>query len=207
MRLYFARHGESEANVQQVFWNGLEGYGLTAKGRQQAEALAERLAGEGVDFAALYCSPVLRAVQTTRIIAARLGLPYETADGLREYDVGNLEGEGYNEENQQLYWEVTTAWLERGEWDVRIEKGESYRDIKDRFMPFVRGLERDHAKTDANVLLIGHGGTFRAMLPLLLANIDNAFAMEHHFGYTTCVIAELVGSRWTCLRWGNLVPS
>ena len=29
MKLYFARHGESEANVQQVFWNQPEKYGLT----------------------------------------------------------------------------------------------------------------------------------------------------------------------------------
>ena len=43
MKLYFSRHGESEANVQQIFWNQPEGYGLTDKGREQALALADEL--------------------------------------------------------------------------------------------------------------------------------------------------------------------
>jgi broad specificity phosphatase PhoE len=200
MRLYFARHGESEANVQQVYWNGLEGYGLTEKGRQQAEQLAQRVARQRVEFAALYCSPILRAVQTTQIVGARLGMPYETADGLREYDVGILEARPYDEAALALYWDVVTAWLERQDWDARIEGGESYNDIRDRFVPFIRGLERAYGGTDTNVLLIGHGGTYRSMLPLLLSNVDNAFALANHFQYTTCVVAELCGSEWVCLR-------
>jgi len=205
MRLYFARHGESEANVGRVFWNGREGYGLTEKGRGQAEQLADNLRGTG--FVAIYASPVLRAVQTAQILSERLGVPYEVTDGLREYDVGILEGQAYNEDNQRLYWEVTMAWMERGEWDARIEGGESYNDIKDRFMPFVRGLEDAYRQTDANVLLIGHGGTYRCMMPLLLRNIDNAFALEHHFGYTGCVVAELRGDEWVCLQWvDQIIP-
>jgi len=70
VKLYFARHGESEANVQRIFWNQPEGYGLTDKGRAQAKALADALAG--IQFAALYCSPVLRAVQTAQIVGRRL---------------------------------------------------------------------------------------------------------------------------------------
>jgi hypothetical protein len=29
VKLYFARHGESEANVQWIFWDQSQGYGLT----------------------------------------------------------------------------------------------------------------------------------------------------------------------------------
>jgi probable phosphoglycerate mutase len=201
MRLYFARHGESEANVGKVFWNGTEGYGLTERGRGQAAQLASSL--QGIRLAAMYASPVLRAVQTAEILSARLGVPYEVADGLREYDVGILEGQAYDEDNQRLYWEITTAWMERGEWNARIEGGESYNDIGDRFMPFVRGLEESYRQTDANVLLIGHGGTYRCMVPLLLSNVDHAFALEHHFDYTTCVVAELRGDGWVCVQWGK----
>ena len=89
MKLYFARHGESEANVQQVFWNQPGGYGLTDKGREQAATLADNLAG--IVFSALYCSPVLRAVQTAQIVGRRLGLAPEVADGLREWYTGILE--------------------------------------------------------------------------------------------------------------------
>ena len=46
-------------------------------------------------------------------------------------------------------------------------------------------------------------GTLRAMLPLLLDNIDHAYAMAHHFNYTTCVVAEHQDDTWSCLRWGD----
>ena len=40
MRIYFARHGESEANLLHVFSNRGVKHGLTARGRAQAETLA-----------------------------------------------------------------------------------------------------------------------------------------------------------------------
>ena len=84
MKLYFARHGESKANVQQVYWNQPQRYGLTAKGREQAEALATHLAG--IQFTALYWSSILRAAQTAQIVGQRLGLTPQVADGLRTGD-------------------------------------------------------------------------------------------------------------------------
>lgn len=201
MRLYFARHGESEANVQQVFWNQARMYGLTAKGRKQAEALADNLGD--VESAALYCSPVLRAVQTAGIVGGRLDLTPEIEDGLREYDVGILEGKRYSREAEDLYWQVITQWMERNNRDARIEGGESYNDIEARFMPFIGRLEETYRGTEANVLAISHGGTLRCMLPLLLSNVDYAFSLANHIDYTTCVVAELRGSKWVCLRWGE----
>jgi broad specificity phosphatase PhoE len=203
MRLYFSRHGESEANVGRVFSNGLGIHGLTKTGRQQAAELADHL--RGTPFAALYCSPILRAVQTAAIVAEQLGLEYRVEDGLREYDVGVLEGRTYDQETDRIYWDVTRQWMEERHFDARIEGGESCNDIAARFMPLIRRLEAQYASTDANVLLISHGGTLRAMLPLLLRNIDHAYAMAHHFDYTTCVVAERHGDAWTCLRWGDHV--
>ena len=209
MKLYFSRHGESEANVQQVFWNQREGYGLTDKGREQAEALAGSLAG--VQFAALYCSPVLRAVQTAQIVGRRLNLTPQVAEGLWEYDVGILEGKPYSKEREDLYWQVVIQWMEHDNHDARIKgadknhPGESYNDIKARFMPLIRRLEDTYRDTEANVLLISHGGTLRAMLPVLLSNVDKAFSMAHPLGYTSPIVAELRDGEWVCLRWRDVV--
>ena len=43
MRIYFARHGESEANILQEFSNRGRKHGLTEKGKRQAERLADNL--------------------------------------------------------------------------------------------------------------------------------------------------------------------
>ena len=82
MRLYFARHGESEANTTGVFSNRPPGHALTAAGREQAQGLADRLRAEGI--AQIYSSPLLRAQQTAEILAATVGAPVEVPDALRE---------------------------------------------------------------------------------------------------------------------------
>ena len=200
MRLTFARHGESQANVQQVYWNGPQGYGLTPKGEEQAAALADLLAGR--EYAALYCSPVLRAVQTAELVGRRLGLTPEIADGLREFDVGILEGRTYDESTHKLYGRVLRQWMEEGKWEARIEGGESYHDMRARFMPFIHKLEDVHAGIDAHVLLIAHGGILRCMLPYLLSNLDQAYALTQHLSYATPIEVGRRGGDWVCLRWG-----
>jgi broad specificity phosphatase PhoE len=55
---------------------------LTEIGLLQAESLAERLRDE--EFAAVYASPMKRALQTAAPVAGRLGLGVQTHDGLRE---------------------------------------------------------------------------------------------------------------------------
>jgi probable phosphoglycerate mutase len=201
MKLYFARHGESEANVQQVFWNQPEKYGLTDKGREQARALGDNLAG--VAFVALYCSPVLRAVQTARIVGRLMGLTPEVADGLREWHTGILEGQKCTKETEALHWWVTAQWMKHDNHDARIEGGESFHDIRARFMPFVAGLEEKYRHTDANLLLISHGGTLRGMLPLLASNLDNVAVLHRPFTYATPIVVELRDDKWVCLRWGQ----
>jgi broad specificity phosphatase PhoE len=48
MRIYFVRHGESEANLLNVFSNTGVKHPLTARGLAQVEALAERLQDAGI---------------------------------------------------------------------------------------------------------------------------------------------------------------
>lgn len=60
MRIYFARHGESEANVQEIFWNRPAGYGLTDTGRAQARALRGTLSD--IPFAARFMPFIARLV-------------------------------------------------------------------------------------------------------------------------------------------------
>ena len=68
MRLLLIRHAESQGNFEHRL-QGRREFPLTAKGTQQAEALASRLAPE--PLATIYSSPIGRALQTAEIIAAK----------------------------------------------------------------------------------------------------------------------------------------
>ncbi len=145
MRIIFARHGESQANLlQQISNRGLV-HGLTLRGREQAAALAQRLAPEGITR--IYTSPLLRAVETAVLVADRLQVEYEVVDALREYDCGEIEGRS-DAAAWQRWQELFDAWMERGELDYRLAGGESFNDIRARFLPFIEGLVRDYGADD-----------------------------------------------------------
>ena len=52
MKLYLIRHAQSEANVRNILDTALPGPSLTDLGRQQAQTLAQTLAGEKARFPA-----------------------------------------------------------------------------------------------------------------------------------------------------------
>jgi broad specificity phosphatase PhoE len=74
MRLYIIRHAEPDYPRD----------ALTALGHVQAQALARRLAGIGVDR--VYSSPMNRALETARYTAERLGLDVQVENWTRELE-------------------------------------------------------------------------------------------------------------------------
>jgi broad specificity phosphatase PhoE len=198
MRLYFVRHGESEANVLHEVSNRGYKHPLTENGRQQAAVLARSLAGVAVTR--IYTSPLMRAVQTAEILAAALGAGVTMTSALREYDCGVLEGRS-DEACWQEHSRVREDWLLRGDWGSRSVAGESFLDIRARFEPFVRRLIAGKAERTDSLVVVGHGGLYIAMLPLVLENVSFAFAYEHEFPNTGYVLAETLSGGLMCLEW------
>ena len=198
MKLYFVRHGESEANVQHVISNRESPFGLTERGRGQARTLADRL--KDIPFTAIFSSPILRARETAEILSQAFSLEYQVTEALREYDCGILE-EKADEESWRLHRHYYDEWTLHHNYTNKPEGGESFLEIKDRFLPFIESFKHE---SDDHILLIGHGGLFHLMLPLVLTNIDNDFVSLHGIGYTECVIAELQDERFVCRQWGDV---
>jgi len=197
-RVVFARHGESEANLLGEFSNTGTKHPLTAAGRHQASRLAIRLSEEG-GVQNILTSPLLRAQQTARIVAERLGLPVLVDDRLREFDVGRYEGT-----RDQRHWDefddVVAAWMRDGDVDRRVGGGESHRDMRARFVPLVA----DAAALPGTTVLVGHGGLFLCMLPWVLANVSVDWALDHLLTPTDTVVAQGAGDRLVCIEWAGL---
>jgi broad specificity phosphatase PhoE len=201
MKILFARHGESLANtLNEISNRGLK-HPLTGRGREQAGLLARNL--ESHSITRIYSSPVLRAIETTVIIANHLGVEYEVVEALREYDVGNLEGRTDKGAWRSMH-SLFDAWVKYQRWDERIEGGESLHQVRDRFMPLIDGLVQQYRDTNSNMLCVGHGGLYLVMLPLVLKNIDTKFIDEHRvFDYTSIVISELDHEGLICTEWNG----
>ena len=89
MKLYVARHGETEWNrLNKVC--GRTDSPLTDKGLQQAQLLADGLENCPIDV--IIASPLSRAQETARAVAERKHLPIITDERLIEQDYGMYEG-------------------------------------------------------------------------------------------------------------------
>jgi broad specificity phosphatase PhoE len=204
LRLYFVRHGESEANLLNIFSNRGYKHPLTTRGREQVALLADNLMGaQDVPFLAIYSSPLLRAVQSAQILSRRMGIPYESTPALAEYDVGVYEGRS-DEEGWRRYGEVLREWLINRNFEARMEEGESFKDIEARFIPFMDALRERHGRQHGSIVLVGHGGTFRCMLPLVLSNADFSLSAKNMIDNTSYVQAELRDDTFICSKWGDI---
>ena len=198
MKLYFVRHGESEANIVREFSNRGFKHGLTERGLQQAEELGLKL--RQVPFKKIYTSPLKRAFQTAETLKLQLNCPLEVSDALREFDTGVLEGKS-DPESWEIHTWVRNQWL-GGNWEARIPGGESRLDIQARFTPLIERLTEHIA--EENFLLVGHGGTFECMFPLFFTNLDDHSIREFQFHHTMPIIAEARADGLFCSQWGKL---
>ncbi|MCS6798728.1 MAG: histidine phosphatase family protein [Myxococcota bacterium] len=163
MRLLLVRHGETEANVAGR-WQGQGDSPLSARGEQQARALAARLRGERID--AVVSSDLGRAART----AEALGRPVERDPRWREIDVGAWEGLDRHQVAERFPDEVKA--LRAGRDDVRIGGGESWQQVRERVGAAFESL-RARFGPDAHVLVVAHGGVLSELLARLLG-LDRA---------------------------------
>jgi broad specificity phosphatase PhoE len=166
LTLYFARHGQTQANVEHRF-SGYKDTPLTPLGLKQAAQVGRILKRElgtapGYQFIS---SPLARAVATMKIARQTMGLPAEgfvTDNRLKEIDLGVWD-QLTDDEARAL---SPSLFEQRGndKWHVRVPEGENYAEVAARITDWVQELKTD-------TVAISHGATTR-ILRGLLAGLD-----------------------------------
>ncbi len=169
-RLLFIRHGQSTANLDNIF-AGHYNVPLSPLGKKQAHAAAEYIAGHyHVD--AIYSSDLDRAFQTARIVADRIGLDVIPCSDLREIFAGDWEGRKFDylaENGGDAYckWRFDIG-------NAVCTGGESCADAQTRVVRAVREIARENdGKT---VIITSHGVAIRTLMCYILA--DSLDAMK-----------------------------
>ncbi|HSQ39110.1 MAG TPA: histidine phosphatase family protein, partial [Anaerolineales bacterium] len=157
----------------------------------------------GMRFERIFSSPVMRAVQTARILAESLQSPLEISEALREWSVGIYEGTT-DPAGWDLHRQVQEDWFHHQKFDSKMPGGENFHEIRARFVPLIDKLVQQGKGTDQNYLLVAHGGLYLAMLPVIFKNIPVEFAIQYNIPHTTCSIAETRPDGLYCISWfGN----
>lgn len=121
MKAVLVRHGETEQNARGIF-QGYSPVPLSARGRQQATLVAERLVS--IRPQVLYSSNLQRAQETADIISQRLDLPVRPCEGLREWNIGTWIGkptDAYLAHLQALGAHLVTHVPEGGESQLQTQ--------------------------------------------------------------------------------------
>jgi len=155
----FLRHGESVGNVEERF-QGQSDYPLTERGREQARALAQRWAREGMRFDLAITSPLARAKETATIISAVLGVRTEEDPIWLERDVGDLAGYT-RQETLKKYPDAER----RTPYDPFGESGEGDWQL---FLRAGTGVHQLLKRPPGRYLVVTHGGMLNKIMYAVL---------------------------------------
>jgi alpha-ribazole phosphatase len=166
-RLTLVRHLETDESLRGRAYGALD-VPLSARALRQAEDLASSL--EGMPFAAVYSSPLGRALETAGPVASRHGLVPIANEALRELDFGEVEGLLYQEVEANRP-ELFSSWM-REPTRTAFPGGESFADLRARVRPAVEQIRTAYA--GKTVAVVSHGGVIRTILADALALADDA---------------------------------
>jgi probable phosphoglycerate mutase len=170
---------------------------LNAAGIEQADRLAAKLACARID--AVYSSPLARALETAKPIAARLGQPVEPAEPINEFDFGEWTGKSFCDLEGAPAWRMFNVFRS----GTPAPNGESMLDVQARIVGFMNAL-RDQ-RPDGRFVLVSHGDVIRAaILHLLGLPLDLFDRIVIGLGSLSTVVIEPYGPRIVGL---NEVPN
>ena len=97
------RHGETDYNKKMHIAGRLPGIHLNKKGRQQAQALADRLCS--LPIKAIYSSPLERTLETAEPLARVVNLEVIPLPGFLETDCGEWQGQSIKKLRRLKSWQ------------------------------------------------------------------------------------------------------
>ena len=183
-QLILVRHGRTAWNKEPRF-RGQADIPLDDTGLAQAQATAVRLSQFPV--AAVYSSPLIRAMATAQPIADKFGLAVEPHNGLIDINFGRLQGLPPQQVREQD-GDLLNAWLSEPQ-TVTFPDGECLNDVRNRFTGALDELTTRHA--DETIVLVSHVVALKVALCTVLG-LDNSHFWQ--IAQDTCAI-NIVSSK------------
>jgi broad specificity phosphatase PhoE len=149
-RLVLIRHGETDWNVEGRY-QGQADPPLNARGLSQAAELSERMVEE-LKLDVLYTSPLLRALQTAKLLAERQGVALHLETRFMEIHQGDWQTR-LRSEIEGLYPELFKSW-ETTPWEVCPPEGETLQQVQERVNDAVDEIIKRHP--DERVGIVSH---------------------------------------------------
>lgn len=199
-RIWFARHGEVEADLVGRFVGAGTDVRLSDTGRHQAEAIAAYLENGRIDT--VVASPMRRALDTAAPLAKAHGLDVDIRPGFREMEFGDWEGRSW-QDIEQGDPEYAATW-QADPGDNPCPGGETANGFCARAQDALAEVLEEHA--GRNIALFGHAGTCRAVLAQVTGRpYLEAFTFAQDYGCLNAAAWD-VETRFGQVALVNFVP-
>lgn len=159
--IYLIRHGQTEYNRLGIVQGSGVDTSLNETGKAQAIAFYERY--KEIPFE-LVVSSALKRTQETIHPFIEQGLTWKKYKEINEMSWGDHEGKHRTPEMIAAYKLITDEW-DRGNFDAKLERGESPNEVAARCKVFVEQLK---GRKEEKILICGHGRLNRCLLCVLL---------------------------------------
>ena len=182
--LYLVRHGTTTLNVENRY-RGRRDIPLDAQGYQDAVDAARCLSGAGL--AAVYTSPLRRAIATAQIIADETSVPdLRILHGLTNVDYGAWEG--MTAEEAAMFDPEAYALYRTAPHRAACPLGERLSDAQDRMMEALRLIAGRH--TGEAVVAVTHAVMIRLAFVQISGISDESWRRPVGRGSVTALYAE-----------------
>jgi probable phosphoglycerate mutase len=157
------RHGQADNNVNRILVGRYIESHLTEYGKRQVADAAMYL--KSISITKVYTSPVVRTVETAKIVCRILELDYEVDERLYEIELGKLVGMNF-EEIVQKFGNLFLKFYNENDPSLTTYGVESFFSVKSRMKNLLDEVMENHQ--DENVLLITHLDPIKAAISTLL---------------------------------------
>jgi 2,3-bisphosphoglycerate-dependent phosphoglycerate mutase len=157
------RHGQAENNVNRILVGRHVEAHLTEYGKRQVARTAMYLKEISIDR--ILASPVIRTIETAKIVCEILDKEFEVDERLYEIELGKLVGMNY-EEIVEKYGNLFLKFYADNDPTLLSYGVESFSSVKSRINDLLEDLR--HRYSGENVLLISHLDPIKAAICILL---------------------------------------
>lgn len=127
---------------------------LNEEGKRQAQHLAERL--HDVPLAAVYASPLERAVETAQFIATPHNVHVQTCEAIGEVHYGDWNGAELKQLRTHELWPSVQCYPS----GTRFPKGETLGEVQMRAVAGIDDLLRQHTETE-RIAVVSHADVIK----------------------------------------------
>ncbi len=192
-QILLIRHATNDYLNAKRLAGWIPGVYLNEAGRQEAAALAQRLSP--VPVAAIYSSPLERAVETAKEIAIPRGLTIEEREALGEIHVGEWTGQALEELAKTEHWGMIQFYPSI----ARFPGGEAIREMQARAVAELEAIRDAHPED--TVVVVSHADVIKAVVAHYVGlHLDLFQRLVIAPASITVLQIDKMGSRLVCLN-------